>query len=152
MVKVLAVAGVVLVVLAGVAAVFIVLSPGTETDPPPAPVTPETTLPALLVRGTVILKVTPDSVDLGDHPDCYGKGDFADVNLGAQIVVTDAAAKTIALGRLDDGMHQERGCVFEFSMAVPAGHEFYGVEIAHQGRQQYTAAQMNEPIEVTFGK
>lgn len=106
----------------------------------------------LLVTGSVTLEVTWDSVRFGDHPTCFGEGDYADVNEGAQVVVTDAAGATVGVGELDFGVHREEGCVFGFSLAVPAGQEFYGLEVAHRGRAQYSAAQMSAPIELSIGQ
>ncbi|HEY9375022.1 hypothetical protein [Streptomyces sp.] len=156
---VLAVAGVALVVLAAVAAVLIVISPGTEADPPAATPsqaaasqasTPQA-LPSLFsATGMVILEFTPDSVQLGDHPACSGKGEYADIGQGTQVVVTDAAGKTVGLGKLGTGLHEERGCTFRFAITVPPGQQFYGIEVAHRGRNQYAAYQLGS-IELKIG-
>ena len=152
MMKVLAVAGVTLVVLAVVAAVLIVLWPGTGPSAPPsqAPVAASTPSP-LTINGEVVLDVPFGSVTAGDWPNCKGTESYADLVSGAQVVVTDAAGKTIGLGRLDAGVRRERGCVFFFKVSgVPAGGEFYGVEVAGRGRVQYTAAQLTYPIRQTI--
>jgi hypothetical protein len=156
---VLAVAGVALVVLAAVSAVLIVISPGTEADPPAAPPsqaaasrasTPQA-LPSLFsATGMVILEFTPDSVQLGDHPACSGKGEYADIGQGTQVVVSDATGKTIGLGKLGTGVHQERGCVFRFAITVPPGGQFYGIEVSHRGRNQYAAYELDS-IELNIG-
>ncbi|MGP4092949.1 hypothetical protein [Nonomuraea sp. KM90] len=153
---VLAVAGVTLVVLAAVAALFIVISPGTEADPPapliptsPAQVAPP---PALLdVSGRVVLKTWPDQVEYGDYPACSGEGEFADIRQHTPVVVTDASGKTIGVGKLGTGVHREEGCVFRWALAVAPGHDFYGVEVAHRGLSKYSAAQMNLPVELVLG-
>ncbi|WP_433445667.1 hypothetical protein [Nonomuraea sp. CA-141351] len=157
MTKVLIVAGVAFAVLAAVAAVFIVISPGTEADPPappvqasPAQVAPPPTL--LDVSGRVVLKTWPGQVEYGDHPACSGKGEYADIRQGAQVVVTDAAGKTIGVGKLGSGVHVEEGCVFRWALAVAPGADFYGVEVSHRGLSKYSAAQMSLPVELVLGE
>lgn len=152
-----AVAGVTLVVLAALAAVLVVLLPTAQPDPvmSPAPqMAISSSAPAapLTINGEVVLEVTFDSVKSGDWPSCSGVGAYADLASGAQVVVTDAAGKTIGLGRLDAGVRRERGCVFFFKVSgVPAGGEFYGVEIVRRGRVQYSVAQLSYPIRQTIG-
>lgn len=157
--KVLAVAGVALVVLAAVAAVFVLISPGTEADPPAGPPSqaalPQSSVPQALpslfsASGVVILAITPESVEFGDHPACSGKGEYADIGQGTQVVVSDAAGKTVGLGKLGTGVHQERGCVFRFAITVPPGGQFYGIEVSHRGRVQYAASQLSS-IELKTG-
>ncbi len=153
--KVLAVVGVSLAVLAAVAAVFLVVSPGNEVDPP-APVqvaqSQPASAPALLdVSGRVVLETWPDQVEYGDYPACTGEGVFADIRQHAQVVVTDAAGKTIGVGKLGTGVHVEEGCVFRWALAVEAGHDFYGVEVSHRGVSKYSAAQMSLPVELVLG-
>ncbi|MEV0994641.1 hypothetical protein [Nonomuraea sp. NPDC050202] len=157
--KVLAVAGVALVVLAlaAMSAVFIVLAPDTVAYPPaPAARTSEAPVqPApdpVIVSGTVVLKLTWDTAKFGDRLSCTGEGEYADIAYGAQVVVTDPAGKTIGLARLTTGVLQEPGCTFQFAASVPGGHEFYGVEVANRGRSQFSAAQLAAPIELPLGE
>lgn len=152
--KALVVSVVALVALAAVVAVLIVVLSGTQANPsaPPsqAPVAAPTPSP-LTINGEVVLDVPFGSMTAGDWPNCKGADSYADLVSGAQIVVTDAAGKTIGLGRLDAGVRRERGCVFFFKVSgVPAGGEFYGVEVARRGRVQYTAAQLTYPIRQTI--
>lgn len=151
---VLAVAGMALAVMAAVAAVFVILAPGTETDPPAPLVQASQVAPSVAlmdVSGRVVLGTWPGQVEYGDHPACSGKGEYADIRQHAQVVVTDAAGKTIGVGKLGTGVHTEEGCVFRWALAVPAGHDFYGVEVAHRGLSRYSAAQMNLPVELVLG-
>lgn len=91
---------------------------------------------------------------------CSGKGGYDDIHGGAQVVITDAANTTIAIGALEPGIPtRDPGrpgyateCRFPFSIAdVPGGHEFYGVEISHRGKLQYTREQMASPLEFSLG-
>lgn len=147
---VLAAAGVALVVLAAVAAVFIVVSPGTEADRPAVPrsqASAPQALPSLFAAsGMVILEITPDSVEFGDHPACSGKGEYADIGQGTQVVISDAAGKTVGLGKLGTGLHEERGCTFRFAITVPPGLQFYGIEVSHRGRLQYAAYELDSIV------
>ena len=76
----------------------------------------------------------------------------SDLKEGAQVVISDAAAKTIAIGQLAAGVQDGAGgCRFAFRVTkVPDGQGFYGIEVTHRGRLQYTAEQMKKPIELAL--
>jgi hypothetical protein len=84
---------------------------------------------------------------------CEGRGEFAEVHSGAQVTVTDAAGKVVALGRLGPGkLHGGGICQWQFVVSgVPRGQDFYGVEIAHRPRVSYTEADLSSPISLTLG-
>lgn len=88
---------------------------------------------------------------------CAGRGGFGDIREGTQVVVTDEAGTTIALGRLrDSSPYVEAGvgitCTFHFAIHdVPSGKKFYGVEISHRGRVQYTEDQLGAPLRLNLG-
>ncbi|MEV4096953.1 hypothetical protein [Streptosporangium saharense] len=84
---------------------------------------------------------------------CVTTGGYSDIQEGAQVVVTDASGTTVALGRLAYGSwNRHTGCVFLFNVPdVPGGHKFYGVEVGHRGRLQYTAEQVAQPLALTIG-
>ncbi|MFF4417498.1 hypothetical protein ACFYY8_33655 [Streptosporangium sp. NPDC001559] len=88
-----------------------------------------------------------------DEVRCATRGGYSDIQEGAQVVVTDASSTTIALGRLAYGSwNRHTGCVFLFNVeGVPGGHKFYGVEVSHRGRLQYTAEQVAQPLALTIG-
>ncbi|WP_157995657.1 hypothetical protein [Thermomonospora amylolytica] len=92
---------------------------------------------------------------LCEVPDGYG-----DIP-GAQVVVTAPTGRVIATGNLSavgvnrpgsiDGI-PAASCEFAIdSAAVPEGHDFYGVEVSHRGRVQYTRDQLRTPIMLTLG-
>ncbi|WP_326644568.1 hypothetical protein OIE67_25690 [Nonomuraea fuscirosea] len=148
--KTLAVSAVVVLVLAAVTVLVIVLLPDTAATPRPstsaAPAT-QTVSGSVLVRGSSPQVLTENELA------CTTGGGYDDIRQGAQVVVTDAAGKTIALGQLGaGGWKRDVGCSFLFTVPeVPAGEKFYGIEVSHRGRVQYTAEQMTTPIELSIG-
>lgn len=104
--------------------------------------------------GTVTL---PDSYARGQRAfegqalatdDCWGSGGYGDLKQGTQITVTDAGGKVIALGQLGAGRMSGTACVLPFVLDVPAGHDFYGVEVGHRGVVRYTSDQMHRALEL----
>lgn len=89
---------------------------------------------------------------------CAVGGGYSDIRAGAQVVVTDDAGRTLALGQLGDGTLRlpdlehwgTRSCVFPFSVQVPGGHDFYGVEVTHRGVVRYSAGQLRQPVELSL--
>jgi hypothetical protein len=100
--------------------------------------------------GTVA--VDDDSVTRSAGSVCFVSGTYPDVVAGAQVVITDAASKTVAIGALGPGRADDQhDCVFPFSVrGVPSGLGFYGVEVAHRGRVQFTEAEMHGDVRMTL--
>jgi len=119
----------------------------------------------LTVSGSLALRGRIDFIGTGNgdilidaQGNCQGEGGFNDIKAGAQVVVSDASGKTLALGSLAPGMYDTNAtgidipCTFPFTVTgVPSGQSFYGVEIEHRGKQQYTAAQLASPVTLTLG-
>lgn len=83
-----------------------------------------------------------------DVTGCYKPG-FEDVHPGAQVVVSDSTEKTVAIGDLEGG---GEACQYRFTVTnVPAGLGFYGVEVSHRGRLQYSEDQIREPVRLSLG-
>ena len=84
---------------------------------------------------------------------CSGKGGFRDISEGAQVTITDSTGATIALGHLGTGRVDTGGCVFPFEVAdVPAGKEFYGIEVSHRGVIKYGENEVRgSSIKLTLG-
>lgn len=101
------------------------------------------------VSGTLVLRDGYTSSPQG----CQGKGGYDDIHSGAQVVITDAAGTTLALGTLGTGFPASAaGCRFGFTVtSVPGGHDFYGVEVSHRGRVQYAADALADGVTVTLG-
>lgn len=87
---------------------------------------------------------------------CAGAGGYADLAEGAPVTITNPGRKVIALGEVtaaalqgveveplfDDGTGGGTAhiCVLRFTAPkVPAGYEFYGVEVADRGVVEVTA-------------
>ncbi|TQS29098.1 hypothetical protein [Microbispora sp. KK1-11] len=124
---------------------------------PPAPAPPKT----LAVFGTITVPggVTEQGLDGGPGQTCVMDGGYSDIRQGAQVVVSDEKGTTIAIGNLGEGTLDlpnlqawgTRSCVFPFLVKAPAGRRFYGVEVSHRGRLQYTEAQLAEALRLTLG-
>lgn len=82
--------------------------------------------------GTIKLLAT-SSDPLGGT--CSGSGGYDDISEGAQVVVTDAESKRVAIGRLNRGEPgQYQTCSFPFVVKdVPSGKGPYGIEVSNRG-------------------
>ncbi len=83
----------------------------------------------------------------------YGDG-YADIRPGTQVTVTDEAAKVVGLGQLGSGLTGPAfKCLIPFNIPnIPAGHPFYGVEVAHRGVVRFTPAQISAgQVKLTLG-
>lgn len=130
---------------------------------------------ALLAAGTVVFLLARDgsftvtgSITVVDSDGngitvesdrCRGKGGFTDLTKATQVVITDAAGTVVATGAIDDfgtptnvaGRFVE--CELPFTVdGVPAGHDFYGIEVARRGRLIYPAEQLRKPLPLQVGR
>jgi hypothetical protein len=109
------------------------------------------------LEGSMILTGTEDDDWLTygeDDAGCVGYGGYDDiVGPDTQVIVRDATATTVAVGGLDYGTPVSgTGCVFFFTVdGVPAGKDFYSVEISHRGELQYLEDELREGIVATLG-
>ena len=127
---------------------------------------PTPTLKPIFVTGSV--SVPPHSyfsagmTVVAEGDTCTAKDGYDDVTSGSQIVISDAAGKTIALGALGGGsiaipaggVPLNARCQFPFTVQdVPPGGKFYGVHVGNtnRGTVQYTAKQLAAGPEVTVG-
>lgn len=129
-------------VLAGFAATVGVVMALTHPKPqPPKPA-------VFTVYGSMTLTVSQFSDDQGY---CAGRDGYDDIAAGAQVVITDAAGAVVGVGKLDGGQVSNLHCVFDFVIpGVPDGKPFYGVEVTHRGRVQYSRADLNQVIALSF--
>ena len=104
------------------------------------------------VTGTLTMKRHYPSIVISEGL-CVTSGGYADIRPGAQVVITDAASKTLAVGQLDLGKPNEaEDCVWPFAIdGVPGGLDFYGVEVNRRGRVQYPAVRISQPLTLTLG-
>ena len=99
------------------------------------------------VTGTLLVKSD-------DRIGCYADPGFKDIYAGAQVVVSGKSGETLAIGRLevDPTFVSAARCNFVFTVeGVPAGEDFYGIEVSHRGRLQYSEADVQRPIHLTLG-
>lgn len=140
-----------LIAAAALAAIGVAVTVAITVIPDDKPKAPKT----FTISGTM------EVIDIGIFSDTGTDGEactlpdgYSDIP-GAQVVVTDASSRVIALGNLPATGRMSsippRHCVFNFSLDVPEGHDFYGVEVAHRGRVQYTRDKLYTPITLTLG-
>jgi hypothetical protein len=117
---------------------------------------------ALLAAGGVYLLVRPTTFDAQgalrlQDPEtirarCAGQGGYVDIRIGAQVVVTDADEKTVGIGRLDASANKGLYCEYSFTVRdVPAGLDFYGVEVSKRSRVQYSEEQLRAGVTLSLG-
>ncbi|WP_329047097.1 hypothetical protein [Streptomyces sp. NBC_01422] len=73
---------------------------------------------------------------------CEGDGGYNDIELGTSVTVYDAAGSVIATSALILSEFDEAAgsCTYDVSVEdVPAGEDFYQVEISHRGKIQLSA-------------
>jgi hypothetical protein len=85
------------------------------------------------------------------EPGCAPDTGYTDLP-GAQVVVTDDAGHTLAVGHLDQGSYRDDECSFAFTVAgIPAGRKFYGITVSHRGTLTYTEAQLTAgPLDLSL--
>ncbi|MDI9914335.1 hypothetical protein [Rhodococcus sp. IEGM 1379] len=101
------------------------------------------------MTGTMSLD-SSDSSSTGSG--CVGDGGYDDIHSGTEVKVTNGDGKTVATGRLESGDRSSGECVLPFTIkGVPAGSEFYEVEVSHRGGLTYSEAEAREPLFFSLG-
>lgn len=141
----LAAAGVLLLMAGAGLGVWYVTRPDATPSAAAGAASPST----LDVTGVITLQRGQFTWNSVDDPTCQGWKGFEDLRAGAQVTVTDAAGKTLAVGAISagtaqgitteaDGMHRAGSCMLPFKAAgVARGAGPYGVEVAHRGVLRY---------------
>lgn len=129
--------------------------PAASSAPPTAVASPTGPSP-LPIFGRLELDDVTLLAEPGDE--CWGHRGYDDIRGGAQVTITDSAGKVIGVGALDPGYvtYDSTGaaytCKFEFVVTgVKAGGGFYGVEVAHRGRVQFSEAALAAAIKLSLG-
>jgi hypothetical protein len=88
-----------------------------------------------------------------DGVPCSGDGGYSDIAEGTQVVISDESSKTLAVGVLKAGRRDSNGrCKFPFEvLRVPTGQSFYGIEVSHRGRLQYSESQIRQGLQLSLG-
>lgn len=90
---------------------------------------------------------------------CYGYQRYEDIRSGTQVVITDPAGKTVAMGHLEAGIprhdpndtNRVTECRFPIKVAgVPGEHAFYGIEISNRGKLDFPRDRMAGSLELTL--
>ncbi|OZF40834.1 hypothetical protein CH296_00290 [Rhodococcus sp. 14-2496-1d] len=82
---------------------------------------------------------------------CEGKGGYDDLAEGASVTVSDASGTTVATGNINDSTYIDGACLLSFAFDVPAGSDFYKVEVSHRGEVTYPADQARSGVFMTIG-
>lgn len=141
-------AGVVVLMAATGVSVWFLTRPDSK-----APTVGTSSAPALnpvTVSGELVLQRGQFSWQSAADPTCSGLNGFSDLAAGAQVTVTDAAGKTLAVGSLGRGTAEgitsdgrATTCSLPFKVAgVPGGVGPYGVEVAHRGVVRFSEGEL----------
>lgn len=105
-----------------------------------------------IAAGTLDLTDPTGLLGVQEGGSCSGKGGYSDIIAGTQVVIFDAAGKTLVSGSLEGGTASGLGqCTFTFSIdGVPAGVGPYSVEVSHRGKIVFMQADANN-IGVSLG-
>jgi hypothetical protein len=84
---------------------------------------------------------------------CSGRGGYSDIHAGTGVTIADASGAVVATGSLQSGRaSSSTTCDFTFTVPdVPAGEDFYQVEVSHRGTLTYTADQLRAGLALSLG-
>lgn len=151
----------VLVLMAGTGVAVYLLSRPAESAP--SAIAASSAPATFKITGTLHLKQGEFSWNSTSDPTCQGLNGYADLRAGAQVTVTDAAGKKLAVGALykglagdfttnTDGSQRASSCELPFDVdGIPSGVGPYGVEVSHRGVQTYSEAQLTSGRPLTLG-
>lgn len=119
---------------------------GRDTATAAAPTPPRASAAAQTFTATGLLNLSSltGGIDFGITGDaCHGQNGYDDITEGAQVVVYDAAGKTLAIGALSPGQFVARGvCQFTWAVVdIPSGVGPYSVQVTHRGMVAFTEEQ-----------
>lgn len=67
--------------------------------------------------------------------ECEGTGGYDDIREGTQVTVYSSAGEVLGTGALGSSTYLYPVCEFALTVdGVPAGHDFYQVEVSHRGK------------------
>lgn len=115
------------------------------------------------IKGQITISDTTTGLEYGSSTAaCKGAGGYTDIHEGADVVVTDATGKTVAIGHLLEGRAtynalsptRPQSCTWQISVDdVPDGDNFYGIAIGSEqrGKKQYQRDELDIPLHLTLG-
>lgn len=149
---------------AAIATAMLLSACSSSSAGPSASPTPTTSAPAVVIDGWISVPIDPRSVSrtvlkddkayIGETP-CEPKAGYDDLTDGAQVTITNEKGDVVALGKLEaaglwaddpEELVITSDCRFNFVVTVPAGSQFYGVEITHRGVVRYSAEDLKQKI------
>jgi hypothetical protein len=111
------------------------------------------TKPTFDLSGTLSLaKASTYGMRDDGYRKCEGTGGYSDISEGTSVTVYDAAGTVLALGKLEGSKFRNGDCEFTFTVtAVPAGEQFYQVEVAHRGKVSFPSDKARSGVGLTLG-
>jgi hypothetical protein len=91
---------------------------------------------------TGILTVVDDYAGAMSGSFCNGKGGYADLKNGVQVLIEDKSGTILEKGELGGGTVTNGYCDFPFTIWNVPASDFYQVEIGRRGGLTYTKAEM----------
>lgn len=105
-----------------------------------------------MLRGDLTLR-SESIIDNGNV--CGGTGGYSDIRPGASVTVYDADGRIIGSGHISNsttaGSPQQPDCQLSFAVEVPAGLDFYSVEVGRRGRVTFPADRAEQGVQLTLG-
>jgi hypothetical protein len=102
------------------------------------------------LNGSMAMKFG-DVSGAGDQ--CAGSGGYDDIRKGAQVTVYDDKGAVVGTSALTgSSFGTDSGCTWFFQVEVPAGPDFYQVEVSHRGKITVTPEEAKAgAVELTLG-
>jgi hypothetical protein len=135
-----------IVLLAAIAAAWILLTRGKSPSQP---------TDMIAVQGTLSL-LDNSGVRPIDGQTCEGTGEYAAIKEGGTITVTGANGQFVAEGRIGrgvlDGGEGFHTCELTFAVNVPTGHGSYEFDVAGYGSTSIEEADLHRPMDLMIGQ
>ena len=123
---------------------------GCAASRPQAPAATTTTVESYTIDGELTLHGGYYGMYFSDEDEsCSGKGGYADIDAGAQVLVSDGGGNALATGELDAGEAGDTSggfnveCNFSFTVPNVPKADFYKVEVSHRGGLTYTYSDLS---------
>ncbi|MBT2501425.1 hypothetical protein [Curtobacterium sp. ISL-83] len=135
---------------------------GAESTPTPTAFVASGTISVPIDISATIAAQGGDGATLGEA--CVSRDGYDDITSGAQVVVSDASDKKVAIGDLGDGLLvkgptgstklYESRCEYPFRIKdVPLGSKIYSVHAGNEarGERSFTRGDLTDGIQLTIG-
>lgn len=104
------------------------------------------------IAGTIGIKGSTTSFSTPTGFECEGYEGYDDIGATSGVTVKDAGGTLIAKGHMTGSTEVSGSCLLDFSVPdVPAGKQYYLVEMAHRGELSYTEDEARGPLSLSLG-